>query len=186
VDFSLQQVRDLVENRKFIHPDIADAVYKTAVFSDSRVFPGLIKRFEASDSEQERMIISAALGCVQPELLQEVVDYALDKIPPRLSFVPLSVMSSNPALIPYLWKTFKSNRDRLETLAPVFFERVLIGIISMGGLANPQELKAFFSAYAPESMKTYQQHLQETVDMSLEMLEALLKLRRVGEDPILP
>jgi len=186
VDFSLQKVRDLVENGKFIHPDIADAVYKTAVFSDSRVFPELIKRFETSESEQERMILSAALGCVQPELMQEAVDYALDKIPPRLNFIPLSVMSSNPALTPHLWKTFRSNRERLETLAPVFFERVLIGIISLGGLENPEELKEFFSSYAPASMNTYQRHLQDTVDMSLEILEAFLKLRRAEEGSILP
>jgi tricorn protease interacting factor F2/3 len=180
VDYALRLWQDLVTKDINIHPDIADAVYKIVAFSNPEAFPQLLGRFETSDSEQERMIIAASLGCVPAELRQEMVDYALDKIPPRLRFIPLSVVSGNPVLIPHLWELFRSNRERLETLPPVFFERVLMGIISLGGLSHPEELQQFFKVYTPHSMKIYQKHLQETVDMSLEMLAALLKLREKG------
>jgi tricorn protease interacting factor F2/3 len=161
-----------------IPPDIADAVFKSAAFLIPDALEPLIDRFENSRSEQERMLLAVAFGCVPPDNMRKAVRYALNQIPPRLRFIPLQVMSYNPGLAPLVWDMFSAFRSDLEKLPAAFFERVLIGIISIGGLAHPETVKHFFSGYAPEEMKTYQSHLQDTIAMALEILEVHLRLRR--------
>ncbi len=182
VDFSLDQFNRMIKTGENIHPDIADPVQRTAAYTDSHSLETLISRFKASESEQERMILSAALGCVQEENMQKVIDFVLDEMPPRLQFIPIHTMSANPTLTPYLWDMFRQNQDKLEKLHPIHFEYIVIGVISIGGLTHAQKIKEFFSAYAPESLKSYQKYLRETLDMALEVLDVNLKLR-IGDVP---
>jgi len=77
-----------------------------------------------------------------------------------------------------LWPMFSRNRSRLEKLPPIYLERILIGIISIGGLFVEERVKEFFSGYAPRGFSFYQKHLRDTMDMALEMLEVNLELRR--------
>jgi len=180
IDFCRDQFGQMVKTAENMHPDIADAVQKVAAFTDPDALSALVKRFEATDSEQERMTIASALGCVLRENMQGALDFALETMPPALKFIPPSVMAGNPALAPHLWDMFRENQERLEQLHPMHFERFLIGIISVGGLSMPGEVKEFFAGYEPESQKTYQKHLRESMDMALEMLEVNLKLRKSG------
>jgi aminopeptidase N len=180
IHFCKAQFEHMVQTGENIHPDIADAVQRAAAFTDPDALGELAKRFEASDSEQERMTIASALGCVLEENIQEALDFALEKIPPALKFIPPYFMAVNPALTSHLWSMFRKNQEKLEKLHPVHFERVLIGVISSGGLFQSEEIKEFFSTYAPESQKTYLKHLRESMDMALEMLEVNLKLRKSG------
>ncbi|MFC2164092.1 M1 family metallopeptidase [Acidobacteriota bacterium] len=178
INFSREQFVHMVRTGEKIHPDIADAVQRVAAFTDRDALNELTKRFEATESEQERMTIATALGCVLEENMQEALNFALEKMPPALKFIPPYVMSGNPALAPHLWDMFTENQERLEKFHPMHFERILIGIISVGGLSQEKRIKEFFMTYAPESQKSYQTHLRESMDMALEMLEVNLKLRK--------
>ena len=179
VDFSLGQFDKVIKTGANIHPDIADPVQRIAAYSDSQSLEALIGRFEASDSEQERMILSVVLGCVQRENMDKVVEFSLEEMPPRLQYIPLYMMSANPGLTPYLWEMFRKNQAKLEKFHPLYFERILIGVISIGGLIQESDIKGFFSTYAPESLKSYQKYLRQTVDMALEMLDVNLKMRKI-------
>ena len=55
---------------------------------------------------------------------------------------------------------------------------ILIGVITIGGLIHEQEIKEFFSNYAPETMKSYQKYLRQTLDMALEVLDVNLKMKK--------
>jgi len=178
VDFSRKQFAQMVSTGKNIHPDLADAVQRVAAFTDPTALNELTKRFGVTESEQERMTIASALGCVLEENMQGALDFALEKMPPALRFIPPSIMSGNPALAPHLWDMFKANQERLEKLHSFHFERVVIGIISVGGLFQEERIKDFFATYEPESQRSYQTHLRESMDMALEILEVNLKLRR--------
>jgi len=178
VDFSLAHFGRMLRTGEKIHADIAESVQRIAAFADEKALAQLIQRFEATGSEEERMTLATALGCVPENNMQKSVDFALDKMPAALKFVPLLIMSGNPALSARLWTMFNRNRDRLERLHVSHFERILVGIISIGGLFAEQQVREFFSSYAPEGMKSYQRYLRETMDMALEMLEVNLKLRK--------
>jgi hypothetical protein len=160
-----------------IHPDIAAAVQKIMAFSEVKAFQQLVSRYEQSESEQERMILAVSFGCVPYENMDAAVKYVLEKMPARLQFVPLRIMAANPALAPHLWEMFLRHRIKLEKIPSVHFERILIGIISIGGLEAPREVREFFPSYAPPPLKTYHKHLRETMDTALEMLEAFSAFR---------
>lgn len=160
------------------HPDIADAVWRTAAALEPRAFAYLKQRFLSSESEEERMVLSAALGCVSPERMEEALDFAFESLPPALRFVPLSVMAGHPGLAPQLLDAFLHDRVRWESLHPAHFERVMVGVISVGGLGRDQEAREFFSEYAPESLGAYLRYFRETVTMALEILEVNTRLRR--------
>jgi hypothetical protein len=139
-------------------------------------------RFEKTESEQERMLLASALGSIKPSRLEDSVQFALEKIPPRLKFVPLSVMSGVPELSPLLWDMFLRYKTRLEELPEFHYERVLIGIITSGGLFHPEDIKSFFKTYAPEKLKSYLPYLRQTLDMALEILDSNLLLRNSNKD----
>jgi aminopeptidase N len=179
-DFALERYGRMLDTGEAIHPEISAAVQKIAALSEPEAFYEMTERFLRTDSEQERMILASALGSVPPSKLQDAVDFALKKIPPRLRFVPVSVMSGIPQLIPHLWDMFLRNREQLEELPSFHYERVLIGIITSAGLADTEEVRKYFKAYAPENLKSYQPYLRQTLDMAMEMLEALIRLRRAG------
>jgi hypothetical protein len=182
VDFSLDQFEKMIKTGTNIHPDIADPVQRIAAYSDEQSVEALTTRFKASESEQERMILSVDLGCVQKENMQEIIDFALEEIPPRLRYIPIYMMSANPSLTPYLWEMFRDYQDKLEEFHPIHFERILIGVITAGGLTNAQEIKEFFSTYTPKPLKSYQKHLRDTLDMALEVLDVNLKLKKASSE----
>jgi aminopeptidase N len=178
VRFALEQYDHFGKTGEAIHSDIAGAVQRIAVWSRPEAFEEMASRFERSDSEQERMILAAAMGSVQTDRLEQSVQFALEKIPPRLRFVPLSVMSGIPQLSPHLWDLFLRHRERLEELPEFHYERILIGVITSGGLYHSEDIKTFFKTYAPKKLKSYLPYLRQTLDMALEILEALIQLRR--------
>lgn len=176
-EFLMERFDTAEKGASLPHPDIADAVYRTAAFTEPKAFESLTARFLASESEQERMILAAALGCVGKERLQEAVRFALDNVPPRLRFVPFVMMAGNSKLMGELWGMFLANRKALETLPAFHFERVLASVITVGGLFTNDDVREFLDSYKPESMKSYLPYLKQTVDMALEKLEALKQLR---------
>ena len=177
VQFALEQYDRYLKTGEAIHSDISGVVQKITAWSRPDAFEEMASRFGRSDSEQELMILASAMGSVKAERLEQSVRFALEKIPPRLQFVPLSVMSGIPQLSPHLWDMFLRHRESLEDLPEFHFERILIGIITSGGLFHSEDVKAFFKSYAPKKLESYLPYLRQTLDMALEMLDMLLQLR---------
>lgn len=163
-----------------IPADIAEAVQRGAAYVDAGAFELLARRFKDSDSEQERMTIASALGCVRRENMEAAVEFSLKHVPPRLRFVPFSMMAGNPDLGPHLWETFRTHHKDFEDLPPFHLERIIIGVVSVGGLYHEKEVREFFASYAPEKLKGYQKYLKKTLDMALEILTINLKTGKTG------
>jgi aminopeptidase N len=178
IDFSIEQYGRFLKTGENIHPEISGAVQRITAWSRPESFDEMAARFEKTDSEQERMILASALGSVKPSRLDDAVRFALENIPPRLTFVPFRVMSGIPELAPHLWDMFLKNREKLEELPEFHFESILIGVITSGGLSQADDIKKFFKTYAPGKLSAYLPFLRQTLDMALEILEAHLQLRR--------
>ncbi|MBN1274420.1 MAG: M1 family metallopeptidase [Candidatus Aminicenantes bacterium] len=174
--FLLERFQRREKTGEALPADIAEAVQRGAAYADPQGFSLLAKRFKKSESEQERMTIASAMGCVRPENMDAAVDFALKSVPPRLRFVPFSTMAGNPSLGPHLWEMFRAHHKDLENLPPFHLERIIIVTISVGGLYHEKEVKEFFASYAPESLKNYQKYLKTTINMALEILEVNLSL----------
>ena len=177
IDFALEQYDRLLKTGEKIHVDINGTVHRVVAWSRPESFEEMAARFEKTDSEQERMILAAALGSVNFSRLDDAVRFALDKIPPRLTFVPFRVMAGIPELGPSLWDMFLQNREKLEELPEFHYESILIGIITSGGLHHAEDVKRFFKHYSPEKLHAYLPYLRQTLDMALEILDSHLRLR---------
>jgi len=158
-----------------IHRDIMKSVMQIGAFyGDRNVFDWFDERLDTSDSEHERMNVLAALGKFRDrELIGQVQDYILDKVPNRNRFVPIGSMALNPDAAPRMWDWFTSRIHALEQFHPLHYERVLAAIIPYGGLEREQEVKDFFVDY----LKTKDQ-ARDVIQLSLETLEVHSRMRR--------
>ena len=158
-----------------IAPDIFRGVVTAgAVSGGQHALEAMIHRMEASGVEHERMTLASALGCFAPwPLLQEALDYTLEKVPDRIRFMPLVAAAGNPAAADRLWPWFEKNYSRLEQMHPMLFERVVAACVPGPGLQDPDRTARFCRRLAQEQL-----NLKDVIALSLERLEVNARFRR--------
>ena len=150
-----------------ISPDIFRGVVTAGAVSGGRpALEAMIRRFEGSGVEHERMTVASALGCFAPwPLLEEALDYALEKVPDRIRFMPLVAAAGNPAAADRLWPWFVDNFLRIERMHPLLFERVVAAYVPGPGLQDPDRTEAFCL-----KLRQKQPRLADVIALSLERL----------------
>ena len=137
-----------------------------AAMGDENALDALIKRFEASSVEHERMILAGALGAFSgQQTLARALDYALDKIPDRIRFLPLVAAAGNPAANGHLWSWFETHLARMESMHPMLFERVVAAFVPGPGLEDVERTRAFC-----ETLEQKQPRIKDVLALSLERL----------------
>lgn len=148
LDFGEEQFDQLLEGRR-VHPDIARAVMQIGAWVKGEpALNWLLRRFDQSPSEHERMNILAAFGAFRdwnPTL--KALTFALSKVPPRNRFMPIVALSANPALQQHLWEWYTDHRESLEDFHPLLYERVITSILPYGGLDRENEVRGFAESY---------------------------------------
>ncbi len=137
-----------------------------SVQGDKATLAFIIKRFEDSTVEHERMILATALGAFgDSTVLASALDYALDRIPDRIRYLPLAAAAGNPAAGKELWPWFEKNLPRMESMHPMLFERVVATFVPGPGLADVTRTRSFC-----ESLEKKRPGLKEVLALSLERL----------------
>ncbi|MBW1896817.1 MAG: M1 family metallopeptidase, partial [Deltaproteobacteria bacterium] len=123
--FALERFSSCMEGER-VHPDIMKSVMQTgALHGRAEVFDWFDKRLGAVQSEHERMILLTAIASFKGgNLIKVVQQYALDEVPDRNKFIPISCLAANPYAAPHMWEWFVSHIDALEQLHPMHYERV--------------------------------------------------------------
>jgi aminopeptidase N len=172
--FAEARFSELVSGGK-VHPDIMRGVMQAGAYlGEGDAYRWLTERFQAAESEHERMNILVALGCFkEKEILEQVQKYVLDQVPDRNKFLTVGVMAENVHAIPELWPWFLANRERYEAFHPIHYERVLAAIIPYGGLGKEDEVRSFFESYMRKSDKA-----RDAIRLSLEKLEIHSKMHK--------
>jgi tricorn protease interacting factor F2/3 len=162
-------------NGSTIAPDIFRGVMTAGAVAAGRpALEAMLRRFESSRVEHERMTLATALGCFNPwPLLEEALDYALEKVPDRIRFMPLVAAAGNPAAADRLWPWFDDNFSRFGRMHPLLFERVLAAFVPGPGLQDPDRTVAFC-----EHLKHQQPRLNDVLALSLERLQVNTGFRR--------
>jgi tricorn protease interacting factor F2/3 len=173
-EFTADQFEGLFQG-KAIHPDILKSVLRAGALAGGvNTLEWLIQQFESCGSEHERLQILTALGCFREfGLIYKALAYSLKKVPGRNRYVPIAAAAANPHVTDDMWKWFTDHVDSLEALHPLLFERVIVGIVPISGLSNPENVNIFFSRYLDQNP-----HLEAVVRMSLERLEINHRMRR--------
>jgi tricorn protease interacting factor F2/3 len=144
-----------------------------ALNGDGNVFRWFDQRLHSSESEHERMNILTALGCFRAkEMIETARQYILDKVPGRNKFFPILAMAANPHAAPLMWDWYRAHLDALEQFHPLHYERVIAGIVPVGGLGREGEVRAFFKDYLSKK-----QRAREVIQLSLERLEINSRMR---------
>jgi hypothetical protein len=154
-------------NGSTVAPDIFRGVMTAgAVSGGGPALEAMIRRFEASGAEHERMTLAGALGCFSPwPVLEEALDFALAKMPDRIRFMPLVAAAGNPAAADRLWPWFADNLPRIERMHPLLFERVVAAVVPGPGLQDPDRTEAFCLRLTRK-----QPRLADVIALSLERL----------------
>jgi len=172
--FAKEMFSELAGGRK-VHPDIMRGVMQAGAYlGGEEAYGWLTERFEASQSEHERMNILVAMGCFREKaLLEKVQKYVLDRVPDRNKFLTIGVMAENVDAISEMWRWFCSNHARYEAFHPIHYERVLAAVIPYGGLGKEDEVRSFFESYMRKTGKA-----RDAIKLSLEKLEIHSRMRR--------
>jgi len=174
-DFAREQFGRL-RSGKSIHPDIQKSIMQAGAFlEDIDAFNWLLKRFQDSVSEHERMNVLIAMGCFRTmDTMNRSLRCVLDNVPDRNKFIPIVSAGANPNISPNLWDWYLTNLEELEGFHPLLYERVISSIVPIGGLSDPAGVKDFFNTYLKKDNVP-----KDAIKMSLERLEInrLMKLR---------
>jgi tricorn protease interacting factor F2/3 len=176
VDFARAQFEWLAGGGA-VAPDIAKSVMQAgALLGGEGAFDWLCGRLEAAASEHERMNILTALGCFgEPDILEEVARYTLQKVAQRNKFIPLVSMAANPHATPFLWEWYRRHVAELETFHPLLYERVIGAVVPIAGMQTPEAVRSFFKNYMQKNPQ-----VADVARLSLEKLEVNLNMRRAG------
>jgi tricorn protease interacting factor F2/3 len=174
-EFCMAQFARLLKDQK-VHPDIQKSVMQVGASCGSReTFEWFVAKIKSSESEHERMNMLVAIGCFKDsEVLERVKRYVLEEVPDRNKFIPIGLMSENPAAIPSLWDWYQTNLQAIERFHPVLYERVIAALVPIAGLGREEEVRTFFQDYMEK-----QEKMKDVVKLSLERLEIHSRMRRV-------
>jgi len=163
---------------KPVHPDIARSVMQIGAHEEGPAALDWFKRrYTQSASEHERMNVLAGLTAFSEwALVEEALDYVLEAVPPRNQFMPIAAAAGNPEAAPRMWAWYKLHLGQLEAFHPLLYERVITGIVPVGGLAHEEEVRAFFESYVQQ-----RPNLKDAVELALEHLEINSRMREANE-----
>jgi tricorn protease interacting factor F2/3 len=153
---------------KSVHADIAKSVMQVgALKKGAAALDWFKRRFAESPSEHERMnLLAGMVAFDQWDLVEKALAFALESVPPRNQFMPIAAAGQNTAATAHLWGWYRKHLKELEAFHPLLYERVITGIVPLGGLGYEEEVNTFFHDYLKD-----QPHVKDAVELALEYLE---------------
>ncbi len=172
-DFALDAFEKMMAGEP-VHADIARSVMQVGAMKKGSVALEWFKnRFAESPSEHERMnILAGMVAFDQWDLVETALAYTLDSVPPRNQFMPIAAAGGNPVAASHLWDWYRRHLSSLEAFHPLLYERVITGIVPLGGLGNEADVHAFFDGYVKDHPQ-----LKDAVELALEYLEINTRMR---------
>jgi tricorn protease interacting factor F2/3 len=159
-----------------VHPDILRSVLQIGAWQgDGRVFSWFDRRLQKCESEHERMVLLAALGCFRnPKIIAQVLDYVLAAVPPRNKFIPVVALAANPSAASILWDWYVGHLAEIEQFHPMLYERVVAAIVPAAGIERPEAVRGFFTEYLQQKPDK----AREVIRLSLERMEIHCRMRQ--------
>ncbi len=173
IGFGLAQFDRMMAGEN-VHPDIARSVIQIgALQKGAEALAWFKQRFAESPSEHERMnILSGLVAFGQWDLIEEALAFSLKDVPPRNRFIPIAAAAGNVAAAPHMWDWYQRNLRELEDFHPLLYERVITGIVPLGGLEQEPAVTAFFNDYVEAHPQ-----FNDAVELALEYLSINLRTR---------
>ncbi len=150
-----------------LHPDLIQGGLQAAArLAGPEALAPFWNRLEKTDSEHERVAVLSAMGAWGDwATARAALGDVLTRVPERNRYIPVVAAAHNPAVADRLWPWFLANRSALEAMHPLLYERVLVAVMAISGLASPAEVRRFAPDYARQRPV-----LASVIQMGLERL----------------
>ncbi len=177
-DFAMSRFDDLMHGEP-VHPDIMKSVMQAAAWTDrGEAFGWFKQRLAKAESEHERMNVLAALGSFQDKAsIDHAREFILSEVPNRNKFVPICHMALNPKALPDMWEWYLAHLGALEQLHPIHYERIIAGVVPLGGLGRQKEVEEFLADYVREKGTA-----EDTIHLALEKLAIYTRMRGSAQE----
>jgi aminopeptidase N len=176
LDFLGGQYRQWLDGAEISADIVSGVTAAAAVSGDRSTLNAMIHRFESSQVEHERMTLAGSLGRFgQWPLLEQALEYTLEKLPDRIRFIPLVSAAGNPTAMDRLWVWFEANVAHMEKMHPLLFERVVAAFVPGPGLDDPQRSTEFCT-----TLEAKNPQLKDVIALSLERLAINARFREHG------
>jgi aminopeptidase N len=172
-DFAVDAFEKMMAG-EVIPADIARSVMQVgALKKGAAALKWFKSRFAESPSEHERMNILAGMVAFDRwELVEAALAFALASVPPRNQFIPIAAAGGNPTAAPHLWSWYSAHLPELEAFHPLLYERVITGIVPLGGLGHEADVHVFFDDY----LKSHPQ-FKDAVELALEYMQINTRMK---------
>ncbi len=133
----LRLFENILENRE-VDPDLRYSAFCAAAYN--LMYEDLLKIYEETDSETERiMVLQTLTKMPDVDKLEEYLDYVLEKVPVRIKFIPLTLISLNGVYVRRSWDWFKAHLNTLSKLPSIHLERVINSIVPFACIGREEE-----------------------------------------------
>ncbi|MHA1804544.1 MAG: M1 family metallopeptidase [Promethearchaeota archaeon] len=166
-------------NGEKIDPDLVSSVYKIGAATHHEAMNFFLKKiFSPETSEIEKLYILEALGCFdQEKRIKEAFKLTIKHVPSSSRHYVFNSMGRNPIALKLIWDLFLKYQDELKKEGPLSYSRALVSLIPTAGLFHEKEVKEFLEA----ELKNKDPSSEDTIKMTMELLEINLNLRRRNE-----
>jgi aminopeptidase N len=167
-DFMRQQY-DLFKKGESIHADLLSTVYMGIPIIDRNSKEMLLKKFsDPSTTGIEYMYLCIALGMFQEkEDLEEMLEFALEKLPMSMCWFPITAATQNLAAKPWLWEWYKNHEKIMrEKITPFDFGRMIISVIARVGPTWEEDV-----GITLEKINEELPEREEDIKMALELMK---------------
>ncbi len=160
--------------QRSVPTDLRPVAYRVAAACRPASFETLCERLESAEVEEvEKQSIAIALGSFRDERsVERMLDYVADRLPARNRILPVAAAAANKAARAALWPWFQRAFDRLETMHPFHFLRILCDACAYGGIGRSSDVERFFDDLLQRRPETS----RETVEMAKENLRVCERL----------
>lgn len=173
LDLGRRRLADLAAGSP-VPADIRQAVMQVGAWAGGRDELGrLTALYRRADSEQERLNLLQALGCLPGRpLLEEALELAIAEVPSRNRYLLICAAAGNPRSFDWMWDWWRAHLAELEQLHRMHQERVIASIVPHVRPDRAAEVAESLAVYARE-----RRDLAQTAALALERLQINQRMR---------
>jgi hypothetical protein len=155
LDFFSQQY-ERFKKGEAIHADLLSSLYLSIPIMDRNSKELLLKKFaDPSTTGIEYMYICMALGLFQEkEDLEEMLNYALEKLPMSMNWLPIAAAARNKTAKSWLWEWYKNHEKVMrDKITPFDFGRLIVTLAPRVGPNWEEDVGVILEKIAEELPK---------------------------------
>jgi tricorn protease interacting factor F2/3 len=145
IDFGMQQFEKYLMDKP-IPADILGGIFWIGARHHSKALEQFQSKItDPSTSETERQtLLSAMSGFNNEIILKQLLEFVLENVPMRNTFIPITAIAVNPISQNFIWDWLQDNYNIItKKIAPSHLDRLILGLIPYNAIGKDEEVNIF-------------------------------------------